>query len=234
MNQPAFTFHVGEKFYADGSPRQYPGVTVICFADPASAIYKAGESIQAQLLEQPFGHKFALLPPSSFHMTVFSLICTERRSPDQWSAGLPLDATVEAADQFFIDRMHDIPAPPNFRMCITYLGGRGLTIRLNPADEGTYETLWAYRDQVSQATGVRYPDHDRYLFHLTLAYNLIQLTDAEDHAFYQWRVGVGEALRCATGIFETGQPVLTFFDDMFRFVPAAERLNLVSRQRYNG
>jgi len=229
MTSPDYTFHVGEKFEADGSLRRYPGSTVICFTDSASAFYQAGEQVQAQLMAQPYGHKFACLPPSSFHMTVFSLICHERNIPDQWAAELPLDATLAESDEFFIPRVQAVPAPNNFRMVMTYLGGSGLSFVLSPADAETDLALWDYRQRLSVASGVRYPDHDSYRFHMTLAYNLIKLNDEETHAFAQWRRELGERLRGALGVLELGAPQLTLFDDMGAFYPLDQRHLLQSR-----
>jgi hypothetical protein len=225
----AFTYHVGEKFNEDGSVRPYPGVTIICFAQASDALYQAGVQVQAGLQQQPYGHKFALLPPPSFHMTVFSLILDAQRDPSYWSPSLPLDAPLAQADAFFEARVAAVPPPAGLRMCLTYIGGRGLSFRLSPADEHTYDALRAYRAHIAQATGVRHPDHDTYEFHLTLAYNLQVLTHEENQAFGRWRTAQGEALRCAVGIFAPLPPVLTFFDDMFRFVPWQERHTLVSR-----
>ncbi|PJF26696.1 MAG: hypothetical protein CUN53_06865 [Phototrophicales bacterium] len=213
-----YTYHVGEKFHADGSVRQYPGSTIICFADPESALYQAGVSVQNALSAQPFGHKFALLPPSSFHMTVFSLILDAQRVLPLWSAFLPVDTPLAQMDQFFIERVATVAPPDNFRMCMTYIGGKGLSFRLSPADEDTYHALHGYRRRISEATGVHYPDHDTYEFHMTLAYNLIVLTDDEKRAFAEWKLNLGEALRCDVGVFDTGAPHLTFFDDMFAFL----------------
>lgn len=225
-----YTYHVGEKFFEDGSVRAYPGNSVICFANPASPIYQAGEAVQKQLLEQPYGFKFALLPPSSFHMTVFSLILDQQRVPEFWSSQLPLDARLEDVDQFFISTIATVDAPQQLRMCPTYLGGRGLSIRLSAADEMTNVALVKYRNKLADATGVRYPDHDTYKFHLTLAYQLMTLSDDETRAFANFRLGLENSLRCDVGVFETEAPMLTFFDDMFRFEPTDKRNLLYSRQ----
>ncbi|MBC8100771.1 MAG: DUF1868 domain-containing protein [Armatimonadetes bacterium] len=224
-----YTMHVNEKFFADGSIRHYPGSTIICFADPASAIYTLGESVQAQLMAEPYGHKFVLLPPSSFHMTVFSLLLDQRRAPDGWSAHVPLEASLADADRHMRQTVATVPAPANFRMVFKYLGGGGLSFQLTPADETSERTLWAYRHALAAATGVRYPDHDTYRFHLTLAYKLIHLTDDEERDFQAFRLNLGETLRPQLGIFDTGAPVLTFFDHMNRFVTADEYHTLETR-----
>lgn len=230
MAERQFTRHVGEKFYEDGSVKPFAGVTIICFADPNSAIYQAGEKVQQQLLAQPFGDKFALLPPSSFHMTVMQLLNDADRFVPLWTPHLPLDAPLNTIDEFFIERVGQVTPPQNLRMCMTYLRGRGLSFTLYPADEASYVAVWEYRNAIADATGVRFPLHDSYQFHLTLAYNLVVLDDAEEAAFTAWRDKLGDELRCEIGVFDTGMPTLTFFDDMFAFVPAEERHTLVSRR----
>ncbi len=226
---PHYTYHVGEKFHEDGSVRTYPGATVICFASPDDAIYQAGEGLQADLLVQPYGGKFALLPPSSFHMTVFSLILDAKRIPSEWSDQMRLDSSLALMDSFFIKMTATVPPPAQLRMCMTWIGGRGLSFRLSPADEATYLALREYRQRLSQATGVRHPDFDTYEYHLTLAYQLQVLTPDEEAAFRAWRDAQGERLRCEIGVFATPAPMLTFFDDMFRFVPTDERASLSTR-----
>jgi hypothetical protein len=224
-----YTYHVGEKFNPDGSARAYPGVTIICFAHPSSKIYQAGEQVQDALKALPFHHKFGLLPPSSFHMTVFSLICDQRRTTDEWSSKIAQDIPLIDADQFFIEAVSPIPPPSSFRMVMTYIGGWGMSFRLSPADEATYFALQTYRDQVSRASGVRYPDHLTYEYHLTLAYQLITLTDAEFDEYAAFRLYWGEKLRGEIGVFETPTPMLTFFEDMFAFVAVDHRHILPSR-----
>jgi hypothetical protein len=226
---PQYTHHVGEKFYADSSARAYPGVTIICFASLDDAIYKAGMRLQAGLLAQPFGTKFALLPPTSFHMTVFSLILDAKRIASEWSSQMPLDTPLTNMDRFFSETVATVIPPAGFRMCMTWIGGRGLSFRLSPADEATYLALRNYRAQVSEATGVRHPDYETYEYHLTLAYQLQVLSSEEEAAFRTWRDAQGEVMRGEIGVFQTPPPMLTFFDDMFRFVPKADYATLTTR-----
>jgi len=222
---------VGSKFYEDGRVRQFPGNTIICFADPQSPAYQEAEWVQHQLELQPYGDKFALLPPSSFHMTVFELICDQVREPNKWSSALALDAPLEETDQYFIETVATVTPPHNFRMRFDqlHIGTSGLSLGLLPADEETATVLRQYRDDVANATGVRSPDHDTYGFHLSLGYGIIALNELETHQLRQFAKHVNQRLNRTFGIFDTGQPILTFFDDMFSFVPANERQTLASR-----
>ena len=92
---------VGNKFYEDGTVRQFPGNTIICFADPQSQAFQEAEWAQQQLLRESYADKFAILPPSSFHMTVLDLICDQVRETEKWSSHLSLDAPLEEVDQHF-------------------------------------------------------------------------------------------------------------------------------------
>jgi hypothetical protein len=162
-------------------------------------------------------------------MTVFSLILDAKRTPEEWSARMALDAGLPEMDAFFVRMVETVTPPHQLRMCMTWIGGRGLSFRLSPADEATYLALRDYRNQLSETTGVCHPDFETYEYHLTLAYGLQVLTPDEESAFRQWRDAQGEALRCEIGVFETPAPVLTFFDDMFRFVRKEDYATLTTR-----
>ncbi len=225
-----YTDTVGKKFYADGRVRTHPGSTVICFTDPRSPYYAGSQWVQAQFTDLPFSSKYTMLPPSSFHMTVFSLIIHEIPDRRFWSRELPLDATLEASDQFFIDRVRLVPRPTNFQMRFKELGGsEGLSMTVVPADGATYDTLWRYRQRLSEYTGVRYPDHAEYEFHLSLAYKIVQLTPEEEHQRLLFLESANAYLRRTLGVLDAGAPYLTFFDDMFRFAKIGERMTLPMR-----
>lgn len=231
MSDNQYAPAVGNKFYKDGTVRQFPGNTIICFADPQSQAYQEAEWVQQQLLKEPYADKFALLPPSSFHMTVFELICDQVRQTEKWSSQLSLDAPLEETDRYFMETVATVTPPSNFRMTFAQLnaGETGLSLRLLPADDETATSIRQYRDNIAEATGIRFPDHETYAFHLSLAYRRLKLTDDEAQGFEQLIERVNQRLHTTVGIFDTGQPTLTFFDDMFAFVPVDKRHTLISR-----
>lgn len=223
---------VGTKFYEDGTVRQFPGNTIICFVDPDSETFRLSVWLQEELRRQLPPPGIALLPVSSLHMTVFQLVVDEVRQPEKWSSHLPLDAPLADTDAFFMRVVPGVPAPGSFRMRYRRLKveGSGISIRLEPADDEAESAIRQYRADLVAATGVRFPDHDDYEFHISLAYNILRRTDAQEAQLTAFVQRVDAIMQAAFGIFETGQPVLTFFDDMFRFVPAAQRHILISRR----
>ena len=218
-----YTSEVGRKFYADGRPRTFAGNTIICFVSPESHIFHLGEWVQTQIRELPYAHKFALLPPSSFHMTVMELLCDEVRLPASWTPWLPLDAPLAQTDQFFINALADMPPPAAMRLRFREVAPYNFAIYLEPADRETDQALRTYRDQVAEATGVRFADHDSYQFHISLAYRLIELTEEEEEGLTQTLAHLSRHLHDDFGIFQPPAPQLAFFEDMFHFAMSPAR-----------
>jgi hypothetical protein len=227
--QIRYTPAVGSKFNPDGSIHTFAGNTVICYTPPDSHAYQQGEWVQDEFRRLPIAHKYALMPPSSFHMTVFELINHSFRNPVKWPQGVALDTPLEAMDQYFIERVPQVETPENFRMRCTGLRGGGILIKLAPADDETEQRIWAYRRALAAATQLHTPDFDQYGFHMTLAYRLIELEPDEEQIEREFFERVGAQLRETWGIFDTGKPHLTFFDDMYRFVTVDERHTLKTR-----
>lgn len=230
MSSPQYTRHVGEKFYPDGSARTFPGNTIICFVEPErhASIFDACVWAQEQLRGMSCEHKFGFLPPDSFHMTVIELVCDQVRLPQKWSRYLSLEISLKESDRFFLANVARVPAPTGFRMRYK-LTHEPATIQVEAADAETEESLRQYRKQIAEATGVWHPNHNRYTFHISLAYLLIKLTPEEEAEYQATLAKINARLEKTFGIFETSSPQLTFFDDMFKFVPENERHTLTTR-----
>jgi len=225
-----YTYHVGEKFHADGDVRTYPGNTVICFANPDDAPYQEAVRIQHRVKDLAIFPKVVLMPPSSLHMTVMGLLLDAVRTPDYWTRHLPLTTPLAETDCYFIKQLATIPLPDNFRMRFGGFGNHNyLSFDLVPADEETHQAIWRLREAIAQASGVREPDFADYGFHMTLGYNLQTFTEAEQAEFDRFKVNINAELQDTFGIFNTGKPHLTFFDDMFRFATLSERHTLHTR-----
>jgi hypothetical protein len=230
MSHLRYTSEVGRKFNADGSAHPFPGNTVVCMAYPHQAAYQLAIAVQKRLRALPCADKYTFLPPDSLHMTVIELLCATIRTPERWSRHLPLDAPLEATDHFFIGALSTVRAPVSFTMAYAGLAQwPGIVITLQSADDQTASLVKAYRDAVAGASGVRLPNHEQYTFHITLSYLLAELEAEEQELVATCLAEADTLLRETFGTFETGSPTLSFFDDMWRFVPATERHTLQSR-----
>lgn len=204
------------KFAPDGTARHFPGNTIISFVPPGSP--------EAQLLEQASGHlgealaaDFVTLPPSSWHMTVFELLCDQVRDAAHWSRFLDLDAPLDTVDEFFAGRVPTVATPDqiNMRFERIFVGEHALGVQIEPEDSATADVLREYRQGLSEATGVRFPNHDSYRFHVTLAYALQRSDGQGQHDFDS--VAERAERDLAGARFAMPQPVLTYFSDMTDF-----------------
>jgi len=229
--QENYTAEVGQKFHADGSVRTYPGNTVICFVDSVdhASIFKRLVWLQDQLRSRPWHSKFALLPPSSFHMTVMDLLCDHQRHPAYWSNRLPLTMDISETDSFFKAQVSAIPAPSTLRMKCNRLPEFNMYVELESADDETEQALRRYRNAIADVTGVRFPEHDQYKFHISLAYQLIHLTPEEKVERQALYTRLTDIVQQSNKPFVLNAPQLVFFDNMFQFVTYQERHTLTTR-----
>ena len=217
--QPAHA--VGLKFDARGAPLPFPGCSVVCAVAGGSTLYAEAERVQRRYREAGLGELFAFLPPASFHMTLFDLVCHRVRQPARWSSELPLDAAMAQEDRFMAERLaHDQrPGPPAMKAVgLGELGGdHTLRLHLQPADEQHAAALQAFREAASRVTGVRHPVHDRYAFHVSLAYPLVILDPDQEAQHRAVEADVTPRLRERLGRVTLDAPYLSLFADMFAF-----------------
>jgi hypothetical protein len=198
-----------------------------------SKVYKECVWAQKRLLQMKCQSKFGFLPPDSFHMTVFPLLCDQVRIPEKWTSFLSLDASLEEIDHLFISKLDGVLPPTGFLM--SYKSMREphrevVAVELSPCDQNTQQRLRNCRNRISLSSGVRFPDHDSYQFHISLAYRLFQLNGKEHKEVVDTLTLIDTRLKETFGVFETNPPQLVFFDNMFKFVPERERCRLLTRR----
>ena len=220
----AYTRHVGIKFHEDGTVMPFSGNTIICFVAPDTPLLGEllwmRETLQALACADHIG----FLPPSSYHMTTFELLIDYWRQPQRWTPALPLDAPIARTDVFFQQVVPRVPAPESFLMRFSSVRPETpATLNIEPADEATALALRAYRDGLAEATGIRFPNHDTYQFHITLGYVLVDFDEtaaAERDAVLRT---INDRFRASLRPFRLGPPQLVFFNDMAEFTLSPER-----------
>lgn len=218
---------VGRKFFADGRVKPFLGNTIVCHlpqqgagAEPFNALL----DVYREMPQYSFVRKLTLLPPSSYHMTVFGAANDQDRRVPLWPADLPLDLPMAECNRLLGERLRRFQlgedAPP-YRMRVEPseppASEAPITLRLVPIDETENVRLRRLRDRLSKCLAIRAPSHDTYRFHVTLAY-LIRWLTLEEHrefrgALEHWRETV--ARRCP--VIELGAPEYCTLKDMFAF-----------------
>ena len=215
---------VGKKFYPSGNVREWPGNTIICPVDPSSALHQTLKDVQEAAMAEPVMRKFALLPTSSLHMTLFEGVDLDHRRPPFWPSSSPSDSPLSVVDKWFQAQLADFhTGGGRFRMRPdTETSANDLTaftLHLTPADPRQDAQLKALRDRLSTTLQIRAPHHDQYRFHITLGYLIQWLSPSETTKVRQLYEGWFLQIAKAAPEFDIGPPVFCTFRDMFAFTP---------------
>lgn len=210
---PQYTNAVGTKFYADGSLRRFPGNTVVSMVEPDTEIHDWLQTT-TDAVDELRGPELAMLPASSWHMTVFELLLDEVRDTDHWSRFISPDAPLAVVDRFMQDAVASLEPPRSIAMRPEMIALRsGLTLRLLPANPTVHNDLIQYRERLADVTGVRFPDHDTYRYHISMAYLIYEPEQEQRRALAQVAATAERALEKVAEIVLPA-PTVRFFVDM--------------------
>jgi len=205
--------------------KSFPGNTIISFLnDPKIYPHHYPLFIKAQdiIKSMNCASKFAMLPPSSFHMTIKDLLCDQVRVHQDWSNKLAMDARLDEVDRFVIENCAD-PILSIQRKTLNMKFGfmdpyaNSIKVCIIPADEGTKDALKTFRDEISSRTGIKHGNHDDYRFHVTFCYQIRKLIEEEEIELHDTLGQLSKLFESEFGVLTLQPPVLTFFDDMFEF-----------------
>jgi hypothetical protein len=187
---------VGRKFNADGTVKRFGGNTFIGHVRQQGDDFELFDTLLNIYREFPgysFSSKISLTPPSSYHITVFGGLNDEDIRNARWPRQLSPELSVDAVTQTWLRQLQGrSPIADHsfeFELGTPSLKTDGAPhIPLHPADDATAKRLAALRNDLSELTGIRDQDHDRYQHHLTFGYVHRLLTGVE-----------AELLKAATG-----------------------------------
>lgn len=213
--------NIGCKFDADGSVRFFPGNTVISFIDHGSPMFELFRETRALLKNSIAGECFTFLPDESIHMTVFEGVCDQWREESRWTKLLPITASLEEVDRLFEERFAGVKelGPICMRAARIRPGG-GYSIGLEPYGREDAEALKGYRDAMSRAFGLRFPDHDTYGFHISICYGIKPPTEQQEAALDGFEAAANALIAQRSVVFHPAEPCMTYFRNMFRFEKA--------------
>ena len=218
-----YTKQVGYKFNPDGSLMHFPGATIVSHLEKDSPLFTQVLAFQNSAQQLPYSNKFSFLSPSSFHMTNYVLYNDNEldRNSEGWSNKYPNDTPKEQMDKNIYEDIKHIHFPKSFCMTLTHIHNNSL--RLAPADDKTAHDLKAFRDAVADATGIRWPDHDSYVFHISYAYYLILLTPEEKQHNEIFLAEQALIFQKKFPTFIIPQGEFCTFEDMGHFEPYTEK-----------
>ena len=214
-----------EKFTPNGVAKRHRGSTFVAHVVPNSESYKVCERVQVDVRERGLDNHFALLPPASFHMTVYPGLKSREfeGEEDRWPEWLKSAPSMNDAAALMYCRLREnvdqIPELPDLRMRPTgvYDLGISLTVGLEPADEEMAEALKRFREALREILEAKDQNLDSYKFHCSLGYRLTdpELTSDVNRELAELYTGWATEL----DTLELERPAFNIFDDMLAFPP---------------
>jgi hypothetical protein len=158
---------IGHKFSSEGCALHYPGNTVLVHLPAASPFRKRLQDLHNILENHELASAFALLPPSSWHMTVYEGVTDRIRLRQSWPSNLALDSSLAVCHANFANQLAEFEhrLGPKGVGEMEVVGfepiedGIGLTLRATGGQEGPLRDL---RDRLAARLGMHHPSHDIY------------------------------------------------------------------------
>jgi hypothetical protein len=221
-----------KKFWPNGASKVYRGHSVICHLPEDSPLRETIQEIHEALADLDFASTAfpgeALLPETSWHMTVFICVRDLERAPTvmpgygyaddiKHMSGLTgpyedwLEYTKSALGGLDLDEESRPPYCLEVRRTIPEIT-HSIALALQPLPGSG--SLLALREELSEATGIRHPNHDSFKFHITLAYITRVLSEEEKRDI---KFVVEEILANAPDDVDFTEVSLCSFEDMQAF-----------------
>lgn len=213
--------HAGTKFDAVRNVPRYSGNTIVCHVPLFSPLSDALVAVRDRLRASEFGPYLAFLPPESYHMAVLEGSTNAHRQAGFWPVYLALGAPLGASTQHFEQALRHFEPDCDMPLRMTVADGSAQpdigAMKLTPVDDAENCKLRGLRDRLSSYLSIRRPDHDQYVFYITLAHHVELMTQEQAHACRQLQAEGFAWLAQVAGTIEFGAPEFLLFNDMYDF-----------------
>lgn len=207
--------HLGRRYDHRGVFLPEPGNTVVCHLAEGSTSQAAIVEVRRRMMAMPDAGQLTFTPASSLHMTLFQGILEGRRSLPYWPETMALDAGIDAMTRHYLDQLQGFRGAGPFRVEVVDVVPTGLTVAgVTDVDR---RTMKAWRDRLADTFGYRHPDHDDYVFHVTLAYMIDWIPDERLPAWQALFDDCRALLASQAPVLEFDPPGFCSFDDMNHF-----------------
>jgi hypothetical protein len=221
MDSTTFPRAVGRKFHPGGQIRTFPGNSIVCHVATVASLIERLDRLYERLCLARAAASYTLLPPSSWHMTVFNGVCDQERDAGLWPADLARNLPQAEIDREFEARLKAERFGPELTFAMRVKCFRpprsGISIDLEPANAKEEQAIRALRVRLSETLCFSCPAPDTYTFHITLAYFTKHPSHAEKAELENILTGAVEEMTKSLAPFDVGPPEFCQFNDMFAF-----------------
>jgi hypothetical protein len=212
-----YTLKGGEnKFDEKGNPLPYPGCTIICNI-PLNT-HLSDQIISFQKNIEKFNPKktYFYLPLSSFHMTLFDCCNLSTKNTKYWPTDIDPDMDYKDIAIELNRRIQNYIFPEELNLKLKMFFG-GYSIILEPFSEKDEKILRNCRDELSSLLKIKFENHQRYTFHITLAYILRELNKNEIKSLIEFNKQLSFDFSKKFPKITLTKPEICTFEDMLEF-----------------
>ena len=169
---------VENKFDNKGNPLFFPGCTIICNIPLNTILSNEINNFQKKIENFNPKQTYFYLPSSSFHMTLFDCCNLSTKNTKYWPSDIDTSMNYKEIAIQLNKRIEDYVFPKELNFKLKLFFG-GYSIVLEPFSEKDEKILRNCRDELSSLLKIKFENHKRYTFHITLAYILRELEQDE-------------------------------------------------------
>ena len=212
-----YTLKGGEnKFDDKGNPLPYPGCTIICNIPLNTHLSDQIISFQKNIEKFNPEKTYFYLPSSSFHMTLFDCCNLNTKNTKYWPTDIDPDMDYKNIAIELNKRIQNYIFPEELNLKLKMFFG-GYSIVLEPFSEKDEKILRNCRDELSSLLKIKFENHQRYTFHITLAYILRELNKNEIKSLIEFNKQLSFDFSKKFPKITLTKPEMCTFEDMLEF-----------------
>ena len=204
------------KFDDRGNPLPFPGCTIICNIPLNTNLSDQIISLQKNIENFNPEKTYFYLPPSSFHMTLFDCCNFNTKNTNYWPSDIDPDMDYKDIAVELNKRIQNYIFPKEFNLKLKMFFG-GYSIILEPFSEKDEKILRNCRDELSSLLKIKFENHQRYTFHITLAYILRELNQTEIKNLIEFNKKLFFDFSKSFPKLTLEKPEMCTFEDMLEF-----------------
>ena len=212
-----YTLKGGEnKFDDKGNPLPYPGCTIICNIPLNTHLSDQIISFKKNIEKFNPEKTYFYLPSSSYHMTLFDCCNLNTKNTKYWPSDIDSDMDYKDIAIELNKRIQNYIFPKELNLKLKMFFG-GYSIVLEPFSEKDEKILRNCRDELSSLLKIKFENHQRYTFHITLAYILRELNKNEIKSLIEFNKQLSFDFSKKFPKITLTKPEMCTFEDMLEF-----------------
>lgn len=207
---------VDNKFDDKGNPLNFPGCSIICNIPSNSNLSNEITNFQKKLKNFNPRENYFYLPASSFHMTLFDCCNLNTENSKYWPEDIDKNLDYKVVATELNKRIENYIFPEELNLKLKMFYG-GYSVVLEPFSDKDEKILRDCRDELSKLLKIKFENHLRYTFHITLAYILRKLKEGEIRKLLEFNKDLFQKFDKKFPKIVLYKPEMSIFKNMLKF-----------------